>query len=198
MSSFCHPYRNYCRPLDVASFTCTLWKGRGWETKDFTLASANIWAQAKKNGIWGHFQQISPSTPTFLVSVAEPVCVFLALAGSSQAWPGFACLGGGSVTLGWLCCCVRSAAGTPGPCPALPEMPSRSEPAVPGCRHSGLLVLLCWLQILSPRSFPAKGLSVLRGEEAEPKLGNSAFLLLWHENWVVPQAHGRELCLRPK
>lgn len=60
----------------------------------------------------------------------------------------------------------------------------------PGCPFAGtqgMLTLLVAVQamVLSPCSFTAKGLSVLQGEGAEPKLGNSLFLLLWHEDWVV-------------
>lgn len=35
----------------------------------------------------------------------------------------------------------------------------------------------------------------LWGEGAELKLWNSPFLLLWHKDWVVLEAYGKELCL---
>lgn len=115
MSCFCHPSGNYFRPLDIALFICILRNGRGWETKHFTLASAKHFCSSKSNGILGCFQQLS--TPAFLISFAEPVCMVLALAGSFQPRPGFGPPGGGQVTLGCLCCCLHGATGTPKPCP---------------------------------------------------------------------------------
>lgn len=83
--------------------------------KHFTLASAKLLGSSKTDGIWN--SKSSSSTPSFLISVAEPTGVFLALAASSQPWPGFAPLGGGVVAFGWLCHRTRGAVGPPNPCP---------------------------------------------------------------------------------